>query len=82
VLQAHVFVPGPVVVHVAFAAQPPLFIVHELIWVQVIPSPLYPGLQAQLTALGPVDVHWALVAQPPLLIAHPLIPVHVLPSPV
>jgi hypothetical protein len=38
-LQAQVFVPAPVLVHVAFAEQPPLPIRHELTAVQVFPSP-------------------------------------------
>jgi hypothetical protein len=38
-LQAQVLVPGPVLVHVAFASHPPLFIKHALIVVHVRPSP-------------------------------------------
>jgi hypothetical protein len=38
-LQAHVFVPGPLLVHVAFGEQPPLFVEQELMGVHVIPSP-------------------------------------------
>jgi hypothetical protein len=39
-LQAHEFVPGPVLVQVPYAEQPPLFVAHELMAVQVIPSPV------------------------------------------
>jgi hypothetical protein len=81
-LHAHVFVPGPVMVQVAFTSQPPLFVVHGLTGVHVMPLPEYPGLHAHVAVLGPVDVHCAVVAQPPLLVAHALIPVHFMPSPV
>jgi hypothetical protein len=39
-LHAHVFVAGPVLVHCAFGSHPPLFVLHELTGVQVIPSPV------------------------------------------
>jgi hypothetical protein len=35
----HVFVPAPVLVHVAFGSQPPLFVLQELAAVQVAPVP-------------------------------------------
>jgi hypothetical protein len=81
-LHAHVFVPGPVIVHVAFTSHPPLFVVQGLTGVHVIPLPVYPGLHAHVAVLGPVGVHCAVVAQPPLLVAQALIPVHVMPLPV
>jgi hypothetical protein len=81
-LQAHVLVPGPVLVHVAFASHPPLLVLHELTGVQVIPSPEYPVLHAHVRMLGPVLVHLAVAAQPPLFVAHAAIPVQVVPLPV
>jgi hypothetical protein len=38
-LQAHVLVPGPVDVQVAFGSQPPPLMVHALTGAQVVPSP-------------------------------------------
>jgi hypothetical protein len=64
-LQAHVFVFAPVDVQAAVAAHPPLFTPHELIPVQVVPSPEYPALHEQLFAPGPVIVHAALASHPP-----------------
>jgi hypothetical protein len=40
VLQAHVFVPGPVLVQVALTLQPPLLLVQLLMGEQAIPLPL------------------------------------------
>jgi hypothetical protein len=39
VWHAQVFVPGPVLVQVWCAPQPPLFVAHELMAVHVLPSP-------------------------------------------
>jgi hypothetical protein len=39
-LQKHVLVPGPVLVHVALAEHPPLSVAHELMAVQAAPFPL------------------------------------------
>jgi hypothetical protein len=38
-LQAHEFVPGPVLVHVAWGSQPPLLVLHELTGAQTVPVP-------------------------------------------
>jgi hypothetical protein len=81
-LQVQVLAPGPVIVQVAFASHPPLFVVHGLIAVHVIPLPVNPGLQAQVAVFAPVGVHCAVAAHPPLLVAHALIPVHIMPLPV
>jgi len=80
-LHAHVRVPGPVKVQVAFGSQPPWFVAHESIAVQLVPLPAYPELHAQLLVPGPVEVHTAFGSQPPLAVAHELIGVHVVPSP-
>jgi hypothetical protein len=81
-LHAQVLVPGPLIVQAAWASQPPLFVVHELTGVHVIPLPEYPALQAHVAVFAPVLVHFAVAAQPPLLVAQAAIPVHVMPSPV
>jgi hypothetical protein len=39
VLHVQVFVPGPVLVHLAFGSQPPLFVLHELTGAQLWPLP-------------------------------------------
>jgi hypothetical protein len=80
-LQAHEFVPGPVLLHVALGAHPPLLVWHELTGAQAVPVPEYPGLQAHELVPGPVLVQVALLSQPPLPTAHELIGVHVIPLP-
>jgi len=82
VLQAQVFVPGPVDVQVALVLQPPLLVRHELTAVQVVPLPEKPVLHAQLFVAGPVDVQVAFTLQPPLFVRHELIAVQVVPDPV
>ena len=80
-LQAQVFVPGPVDVQVALVLQPPLLVRHELIPVHVMPVPEKPVLHEQLFVPGPVDVQVAFTSQPPLLARHELTAVQVLPDP-
>ena len=80
-LQAQVFVPGPVEVQVALRLQPPLLVRHELIGVQVVPLPEYPMLQVH-TGVLPLAVHLAVAAHPPLLTAQGPRPVQVVPLPV
>jgi hypothetical protein len=81
VLQAQVFVPGPVEVQVALVLQPPLLVRHELIGVQVVPLPEYPVLHVH-TGVLPFAVHLAVAAHPPLLTAQGPRPVQVVPLPV
>jgi hypothetical protein len=52
-LQVHEFVPGPVLLQVAFVAQPPLLTEHELMAAQAEPVPEYPVLQAHVLVPGP-----------------------------
>ena len=80
-LQAQVFVPGPVDVQVALGLQPPLLVRHELIGVQVAPLPEKPVLHAQLFVPGPVDMQFAFTSQRPLFVRHELIAVQVVPEP-
>ena len=63
----HEFVPGPVLLHVAFVAQPPLLKRHELMAAQAVPVPEYPVLQAHVLVPGPVEVQTACTSQPPPL---------------
>jgi hypothetical protein len=60
------FVPGPVLVQMAFGSQPPWPMLHESTAVQVVPVPAYPVWQAHVFVAGPVLVHAALASQPPL----------------
>jgi len=71
VLQVQVREPG-VLVQVALALQPPLFVAHSSISVQVIPSPENPVLQVHVTPLmGPLlSAQFALALQPPLFVLH------------
>jgi hypothetical protein len=95
-LHAHVLVPGPVLVHVAFGSQPPWLMLHESTAAQDAPVPEYPVLQVHVLVPGPVDAQVAFVSQPPWLTVHesmaaqdtpvpayPVLQVHVLvPGPV
>ena len=81
-LHAQELVPGPVMVHVALAEQPPLLVEQLLTAVQVVPLPEYPVLQAHELVPGPVMVHVALVAHPPLLVEQLLTAMQVVPLPV
>jgi hypothetical protein len=58
-----------------------LAVAQALMGVHVVPSPLYPVLQAQDAVPGPVGVQAAVAAQPPLAVAQASTPVQVLPSP-
>jgi hypothetical protein len=95
-LHAHVLVPGPVLVHVAFGSQPPWLMLHESTDAQDAPVPEYPVLQVHVLVPGPVDAQVAFGSQPPWLTVHesmaaqdtpvpeyPVLQVHVLvPGPV
>jgi hypothetical protein len=76
-----VFVPGPVIVHVAFGSHPPLLVVHELSAVHFLPFPELPLLQTQVSVPGPVIVHVAFGSQPPLPVAHAFTAAHTRPDP-
>ena len=65
-MHAQLFVPGPVIMHVAFGSQPPLAVRHALIAAQTVPLPAKPPLQAHEFVPGPVLVQRALGSQPPL----------------
>ena len=80
-MQAQLLVPGPVLVQVAFAEQPPLLVRQELTGAQAVPVPEYPVLHAHVLVPGPVLVHVALGSQPPLLVAQELTAVQVVPVP-
>jgi hypothetical protein len=80
VLQAQVFVPGPVLVQLAWASQPPLLIRHESIGEHTTPLPVYPVLQAQL-GVPPSAEQAAVAAHPPLFVAQAPTPVQVVPLP-
>jgi len=80
-LHAQVLVPGPLLVHIAWASHPPLPVAHELIGMQVVPSPEYPVLHAHVFVLAPVLVHLAVAAHPPLFVAHDWMPVQTMPLP-
>lgn len=69
-LQVQVREPG-VLVQVALAEQPPLFVAHSSTSVQVTPSPVKPLLQAQVRE-PTVLVQAAFALQPPLFVAHSL----------
>ena len=95
-LHAHVLVPGPVLVHVAFGSQLPWLMLHESTAAQDAPVPEYPVLQVHVLVPGPVDAQVAFGSQPPWLTVHasmaaqdtpvpeyPVLQVHVLlPGPV
>jgi hypothetical protein len=82
-LQVHVKLPV-VFVQVALVSQPPLFVAHSLMSVQLpapTPFPWNPGLQAQVRPPGTL-VQTAFVSQPPLFVRHSLMSLHVTPLPV
>jgi hypothetical protein len=84
-LQAHVLLPD-VLVQVAFALHPPLFVAHSLMSVHtraapVCPFPENPGLQAHVR-LPTVFVQFAFAVHPPLFVRHSLMSVQVTPLPV
>ena len=80
-LHAHVLVPGPVLVQVAFGSQPPWLILHESTAAQDAPVPEYPVLQVQVLVPGPVDAQVAFGSQPPRLTLHESIAAQVVPFP-
>jgi hypothetical protein len=79
-LQAQVFVPGPVLLQLAWVSQPPLLVAHESTAAHTVPFPVYPVLQVQVM-VAPLRAHFAAEAQPPLFAAQRPLPVQVLPSP-
>jgi hypothetical protein len=63
--------PPGLFVHNVIGAQPPLFVAHSLMSVQVVlPEPTYPDGQGPQLRLPWVLVQTAMGAQPPLLEAH------------
>jgi len=60
-------VPGPVLLHVALVAHPPLLVRHELMGAQAEPVPEYPVFHAHVLVPGPVEVHTAFASHPPPL---------------
>lgn len=66
--------PG-VLVQAAFASQPPLFVRHSLMSVQVTPSPVKPWLQVHVRLPG-VFAQAALAEQPPFAVAHSSMSTH------
>lgn len=76
-----VFVPGPLLVQVAWVSHPPLAVAHESTAAQTVPLPVYPVLHVHVGPVA-VDVHFAVAAQPPFFVAQDPTPVHVVPLPV
>jgi len=58
-LHVQVFVPGPVLLQVAFGSHPPFCVRHELIGLQTVPVPEYPALHVHVLVPGPVEAHVA-----------------------
>jgi hypothetical protein len=65
-LHAHVFVPGPVLVQLAFGSQLPWLVAQELAGEQIVPSPMYPDLHVH-TGSTPFALQVAFGSQPPWL---------------
>jgi hypothetical protein len=80
-LHVHVLVPGPVLVQVALASQPPFFVLQLLMGAQVIPLPAYPVLQVHVFVPGPVLRQVALASHPPFPVEHALIGAQEAPVP-
>ena len=72
--------PG-VLLHAVSPSQPPLFVAHSSISVQVVsPVPEYPSGQDPQVRPPDVFVHVASAAQPPLFVAHSSSSVQLAPS--
>jgi hypothetical protein len=80
-LHAQEFVPGPVLAHVAWASQPPLFVRQLLTGEHDCPAPAYPALQVQEFVPGPVLAHAAWASQPPLFVRQLLTAAQLTPLP-
>jgi hypothetical protein len=78
-LHAHEFVPGPVMVQVAFGSQLPWSVAQELAGAQIVPSPMYPELHVHI-ARGPFAAHDAFGSQPPWLTVQGLTDASAAPS--